>query len=255
MAIIRYDDLANPPSYNGSPIRSATDIPEVPSAISELTNDSDFKTNAYHDSNKQNTISDLEDIRDGAEAGADAYQMPLGGIPKTDVDPILSTYIDSKIVTPSGGSTGDLLKMGDTGPEWGDMDLGGMRFELLYTWTNTGSNYYNVTNASPTVSGRSWSNYDIFVVFYSSWWAIDWGSYDSSNDVCFAFVFRNVSTPIRLAPQGFDPNRIGWGDYWRDITIKDAGMTVGGTSNGHRVGAIRAVYGIKDSVVADAWPL
>lgn len=37
------------------------------------------------DTSKQNVINDLEDIREGASAGATAYQKPSGGIPKTDL--------------------------------------------------------------------------------------------------------------------------------------------------------------------------
>ena len=45
--------------------------------------------------NKQAAISDLQTIRDGASAGATAYQLPSGGIPETDMDSSVSGKIDN----------------------------------------------------------------------------------------------------------------------------------------------------------------
>ena len=42
---------------------------------------------------KQDTISDLSDIRSGAAAGATAYQKPSGGIPKSDLDGSVQTSL------------------------------------------------------------------------------------------------------------------------------------------------------------------
>lgn len=42
--------------------------------VSELTNDADYITSAYHDNTKQDVISDLETIRSGATAGSTAIQ-------------------------------------------------------------------------------------------------------------------------------------------------------------------------------------
>jgi hypothetical protein len=42
---------------------------------------------------KQDTISDLSDIRSGAAAGATAYQKPSGGIPKSDLDSSVQTSL------------------------------------------------------------------------------------------------------------------------------------------------------------------
>ena len=42
---------------------------------------------------KQNTITDLADIRSGAAAGATAYQKPSGGIPKTDLSSGVQTSL------------------------------------------------------------------------------------------------------------------------------------------------------------------
>ena len=39
------------------------------------------------ESDKQDKIQDLDDIREGAEAGASAYKLPEAGIPKTDLAP------------------------------------------------------------------------------------------------------------------------------------------------------------------------
>lgn len=46
----------------------------IPTKTSELTNDSGFITNSYHDNTKQNTISDLDTIRSGAALGATSVQ-------------------------------------------------------------------------------------------------------------------------------------------------------------------------------------
>lgn len=61
---------------------------------------------------KQSTISDLNDIRNGANAGATAYQKPVNGIPKTDLandvqtslgkaDTALQSYTESDPTVPS----------------------------------------------------------------------------------------------------------------------------------------------------------
>lgn len=44
---------------------------------------------------KQDTISDLEDIRDGAAAGATAFQKPSDGIPATDMDADVQVALDN----------------------------------------------------------------------------------------------------------------------------------------------------------------
>ena len=44
---------------------------------------------------KQDTISDLEDIRDGAAAGATAFQKPSDGIPATDMDENVQAALDN----------------------------------------------------------------------------------------------------------------------------------------------------------------
>ena len=60
--------------------------PTIPTNVSDLTNDSGFQTstqvqttvNNYHDSTKQDVITDLDNIRSGAELGATALQsVPL----------------------------------------------------------------------------------------------------------------------------------------------------------------------------------
>ena len=57
-------------------------------------------------SGKQDTISDLQDIRDGAGAGATAYQKPSSGIPSTDLASAVQTSLgkaDTAYQKPSGG--------------------------------------------------------------------------------------------------------------------------------------------------------
>lgn len=70
-----------------------TDTPEIPSATSDLTNDSGFVDSSYHDSTKQDVISDLSSIRSGASAGATAYQLPQNGIPSSDLASSVQTLL------------------------------------------------------------------------------------------------------------------------------------------------------------------
>ena len=55
---------------------------ELPTKVSDLTNDTGFITNAYHDNTKQDVISDLSTIRSGAAKGATALQS------YTEIDPV-----------------------------------------------------------------------------------------------------------------------------------------------------------------------
>lgn len=48
--------------------------PSIPTKTSDLTNDSGFITNSYHDSSKQDVISDLSTIRTNASKGASSLQ-------------------------------------------------------------------------------------------------------------------------------------------------------------------------------------
>lgn len=96
-------------------------IDDIPTKVSELTNDSGFTTNTgtitgitmngvskgtsgnvnlgtvltEHQSlaGKQDVISDLTTIRSGASAGATAYQKPSTGIPKTDLASAVQTSL------------------------------------------------------------------------------------------------------------------------------------------------------------------
>ena len=57
-------------------------IPDVPTKLSELENDTGFITNSYHDSSKQDIILDLASIRTGAQLGITALQS------YTETDPV-----------------------------------------------------------------------------------------------------------------------------------------------------------------------
>ena len=55
---------------------------------------------------KQDTIEDLNDIREGAAAGATAYQVPVGGIPKGTLASSVQTSLgkaDSAFQLPQTG--------------------------------------------------------------------------------------------------------------------------------------------------------
>lgn len=58
-----YEDLTNKPT-----------IPTVPTNVSAFTNDAGYIDSSYHDSTKQDIISDLTTIRTGASAGVTAIQ-------------------------------------------------------------------------------------------------------------------------------------------------------------------------------------
>ena len=67
--------------------------------------------------NKQDTISDLSDIRSGASAGATAYQLPSGGITTSDLASGVTTSLgkaDTAYQLPSGGITTSDLASGVT---------------------------------------------------------------------------------------------------------------------------------------------
>lgn len=65
--------------------------------------------------NKQDTISDLSDIRSGAAAGATAYQLPSGGITTSDLSSGVTASLgkaDTAYQLPSGGITTSDLASG-----------------------------------------------------------------------------------------------------------------------------------------------
>lgn len=81
---------------------SLTNKPTIPSKTSDLTNDSNFVTNSYHDSAKQDVISDLSTIRSGASLGATALQsVPDTYAKKTDI-PSLNGYATESWVESKG---------------------------------------------------------------------------------------------------------------------------------------------------------
>lgn len=113
----------------------------VPTAVSQLTNDSGFITSADvpegaaaststplmdgvasagtetafargdhrhpSDSSKQDTISDLATIRSGAAAGAKAYQKPSTGIPDTDLSSAVQASLGKADTAVQPGVLGD----------------------------------------------------------------------------------------------------------------------------------------------------
>ena len=88
--------------------------PTIPTNVSELTNDSVFQTstqvqttvNNYHDSTKQDVITDLDNIRSGAELGATALQsVPLTYRTSNEQDIIDNNKVDK--VDGKGLSTND----------------------------------------------------------------------------------------------------------------------------------------------------
>ena len=72
-----FDDLTGRPKYNGVAMTSSTDIPAVPTALSQLTDDTSHRlvtdTEKTTWDGKQDTISDLTTIRSQAANGQTAY--------------------------------------------------------------------------------------------------------------------------------------------------------------------------------------
>lgn len=59
-----------------------SEIPTIPSNVSDFVNDAGYITDTYHDDTKQDVISDLTEIREGASKGATALQS------YTETDPV-----------------------------------------------------------------------------------------------------------------------------------------------------------------------
>ena len=99
---------------------------------------------------KQDTINDLHTIREGAAAGATAYQKPSGGIPKNDLAQGVQDSLeraDEAVVADGAGTSGQVLTSKGSGaePKW-------QTGELVHPVTNvsgtpavtTASHYYSV---------------------------------------------------------------------------------------------------------------
>lgn len=103
---MRYDDTAidnrisaiedketiwdNKSDFSGS-YNDLSDKPTIPTKTSDLTNDSNFITSSYHDNTKQDVITDLATIREGASKGMTALQY----------QPVESKEITSTIAIPA----------------------------------------------------------------------------------------------------------------------------------------------------------
>ena len=64
-----FDKLRNRPSYAGQTMTHETNIPEVPSAVSQLTNDADYQTGSEVESAISTAVGDEKDAREQADAG------------------------------------------------------------------------------------------------------------------------------------------------------------------------------------------
>ena len=74
-----------------------SELPTIPTNVSEFTNDSGYITSSYHDDTKQDVISDLDNIRSGAELGSTALQeVPDIYALKTDI-PSTSTFANKDL--------------------------------------------------------------------------------------------------------------------------------------------------------------
>lgn len=64
-----FDKLRNRPSYAGQTMTHETNIPEVPTAVSQLTNDADYQTGSEVESAISTAVGDEKDAREQADAG------------------------------------------------------------------------------------------------------------------------------------------------------------------------------------------
>lgn len=64
-----FDKLRNRPSYAGQAMTHETNIPEVPTAVSQLTNDADYQTGSEVESAISIAVGDEKDAREQADAG------------------------------------------------------------------------------------------------------------------------------------------------------------------------------------------
>ena len=67
------------------------------------------------DDGKQDTISDLENIRSGASSGATAYQKPIGGVPKSDLSQSVQNTLDNSIQKVSNPTAGNVAILDASG--------------------------------------------------------------------------------------------------------------------------------------------
>lgn len=63
-----FDKLRNRPSYAGQTMTHETNIPEVPTAVSQLTNDADYQTGSEVESAISTAVGDEKDAREQADA-------------------------------------------------------------------------------------------------------------------------------------------------------------------------------------------
>lgn len=64
-----FDKLRNRPSYAGQTMTHETNIPEVPTAVSQLTNDADYQTGSEVESAISTAVGGEKDAREQADAG------------------------------------------------------------------------------------------------------------------------------------------------------------------------------------------
>ena len=64
-----FDKLRNRPSYAGQTMTHETNIPEVPTAVSQLTNDADYQTGSEVESAISTAVGDEKDAREQADDG------------------------------------------------------------------------------------------------------------------------------------------------------------------------------------------
>ena len=95
------------------------------------------------DTSKQDVISDLADIRSGAEAGATAYQKPSTGIPKTDLVSAVQTSL----------GRADTALQSESDPVFGASAASGITSSDISNWNSKTSNVGTITGVS--VNGTS----------------------------------------------------------------------------------------------------
>ena len=104
-----FNSLTNRPKYNNTTMSSATNIPEVPSAVSQLTNDLDFQTGGEVNSTVASAVAGEAAARQQADNN---LQSQIDGISaSSDVKDIVGTYAELQAYDTSTLGDNDIIKV------------------------------------------------------------------------------------------------------------------------------------------------
>lgn len=106
---LNFEELLNRPQYNGEAMTGETNIPEVPSAVSQLTNDLKFQTEGEVDSKVASAVAGEAATRQNADNN---LQSQIDGISaSSDVKDIVGTYAELQAYDTSTLGDNDIIKV------------------------------------------------------------------------------------------------------------------------------------------------